>query len=289
FIVPGDREEAISAGVVCTYLGIPLMHFFGGDFSTSGHIDNPIRAATSKLASIHMVNIEEHKKRLISFGETEKSIFVVGSPSLDKFKEESKMPKKAVLQKVKATYFNDYAILIYHPPLGKDNGRIGNSSEIKNILKVLDRQKINTFVSYPNTDFGNTEIIKAFESYRGNKNFYFYKNFDRNTFVNIYRNASFQIGNSSAGIYEAPAIPIPVIDIGNRQRARGGSENLIRVKGEIKDIETAIKKVKSDSFKKKIKNMASLFGDGKSSKRAYKIIKGIRNYKDFLLKTNDTI
>ena len=47
-------------------------------------------------------------------------------------------------------------------------------------------------------------------------------------FVNLLRHADFLIGNSSMGILEAPALKLPVINVGNRQK-RLHSENVIFV------------------------------------------------------------
>ena len=100
-IAPGDREEVIAMAIVSSYMQIPFLHFFGGDFAESGHVDNVIRHAASKMATVHFVSLEEHKKRLICLGEEEKTIFVIGSIALDKFREEAKVPKKILLRKLR--------------------------------------------------------------------------------------------------------------------------------------------------------------------------------------------
>lgn len=61
-IYAGDREDVMIGALLGGYLGIPTVHFFGGDHASDGHIDNPIRHAVSKLSTCHFVSIEEHKK-----------------------------------------------------------------------------------------------------------------------------------------------------------------------------------------------------------------------------------
>ena len=68
-IFAGDREDVLVYAVVCAFLDIPSVHFFGGDHAKDGHVDNPVRHATSKLASLHFVSTEEHKSRLLAIGE----------------------------------------------------------------------------------------------------------------------------------------------------------------------------------------------------------------------------
>ena len=283
-IAPGDREEVIAMAIVSSYMQIPFLHFFGGDFAESGHVDNVIRHAASKMATVHFVSLEEHKKRLICLGEEEKTIFVIGSIALDKFREEAKVPKKILLRNLGIDDFQQYALLIYHPPaeIQREN------EEISKIMETLNRMKIKTVVSYPNTDFNNSSIIRTYEKYRRNNNFFFYRNLDRNTFVNLYRYASFQIGNSSSGVCEAASIPIPVINIGTRQRNRGNNENVVYISNVFNGLEEAIDNVMSNEYKESIKDIKNVFGDGNSSKKAYELIKGI-DYSEYLLKFYDPL
>src|SRR5690554_5565085 len=60
-IYAGDREDVIVGALLGGYLEIPTIHFYGGDHVKDLHIDNPIRHATSKLSTVHMVSNEEHK------------------------------------------------------------------------------------------------------------------------------------------------------------------------------------------------------------------------------------
>ena len=47
-----------------------------------------------------------------------------------------------------------------------------------------------------------------------------------NIFVNLLRNASVLIGNSSMGLLEAPSYKLPVINVGNRQKGRLNAGNV---------------------------------------------------------------
>ncbi|GAA0079038.1 UDP-N-acetylglucosamine 2-epimerase [Clostridium sp. CTA-5] len=279
-IYAGDREEVLIGSMLGAFLEIPTAHFFGGDYTSSGLVDNQLRNAASKMSSIHFVSTYEHKRRLINIGEAEFRIFQIGSPALDKFKTEPNINMDTIYKKLNIKPFNHYALLIYHP-LGKNDGIIFN-----NILKSLKENSLNAFVSYPNIDAGNKEIINIINKYENDTNFYFYKNLDRNTFINIYRNASFQIGNSSAGIVEAASVGIPVINIGTRQQGRSSNENVIFVNDSYIDIKNGIVKALDKNFINKCKSIKNIYGDANSSENAYKILKKLK-YKDFLLKLED--
>lgn len=99
-LIAGDREDVLVGAMMGGFLGIPTVHFFGGDHAADGHIDNPVRHATSKLASLHFVSHEEHKQRLLSLGEEPRRIHVTGSLALDKFMDEPALDRAEVASRV---------------------------------------------------------------------------------------------------------------------------------------------------------------------------------------------
>ncbi len=272
-ICAGDREDMIIAALIAGYLEIPLLHFFGGDHAADGNIDNPVRNAISKLATVHMVSTQEHRLRLIALGEEKKRIFVIGSIALDKFREHKSISKQEIKENLKiAAGFEEYGLVIFHPLPNEENKTV---VYFENILNVLRRKKINAFVSYPNTDPGNKKIVESIEKNRKDKNFYFYKNLQRDLFLSIYKSSQFIIGNSSSGIIEAASIPLAAINVGLRQKDRMCGKNVVFCTGSCEGIEKAINKVRTSGFRNNLKNVKNSYGDGRSSRRAYELIKKI--------------
>ena len=64
-IYAGDREETWIGAMLGNYLEIPTVHFYGGDHTSTGHLDNPVRHAVSKLSTVHAVTLELHRRRLV--------------------------------------------------------------------------------------------------------------------------------------------------------------------------------------------------------------------------------
>ena len=81
-IYAGDREDVWIGAMLGTYLEVPTVHFYGGDHTGTGHVDNPVRHAVSKLSTAHAVTIDEHRQRLLSMGEPDSRIRVIGNVSL---------------------------------------------------------------------------------------------------------------------------------------------------------------------------------------------------------------
>lgn len=283
-IFAGDREDVIIASLIGAYLSIPTVHFYGGDHAPDGHVDNTIRHATSKLASAHFVAHRTHGERLKKMGESPERIFWVGSPALDKFRLEKAMGRADIMQSMNVDWEN-YAIVIFHPMFG-DESRSG--LHFKNILDCLAAKGVNAFVSYPNIDAGSKEIIEVIAKFSDHKNFVFYKNLSRNLFVNLLRNSQFLIGNSSLGIYEAPLIPIPVINVGQRQRGRYEPDNVIFVDDEPSSISAAIEQLGTAEYRERLGKTISPFGDGYSVKKCLELLKSV-NFKGLVLKTEDPL
>jgi UDP-hydrolysing UDP-N-acetyl-D-glucosamine 2-epimerase len=263
----GDREDVIIGALLGIYLNIPTIHFYGGDHENDGHQDTYVRHATSKLSSLHFVSMESHKKRLVAMGENPESIYNIGSISLDKF---GSFIKEDILSFFNREIFQEFALVIYHPLKDEDAGKT-----FRTILSVLEEKNIPAIVSYPNTDPGYLEINTVIEDYQNNKIFIFYKNLERDLFLSIFSESKFIIGNSSAGIYEAATIKKPAINVGLRQTDRESSENVLFCQNTKDSIVLALDILEDDSFKNKLRNLKNIYGDGKSSKKAYALIKEI--------------
>jgi len=268
----GDREDVFIGGLLGTYLRIPTIHFYGGDHESAGHEDTVVRHATSKLSTYHFVSNEEHSRRLLSMGESQNRISNIGSISLDRFKNNKSYSKKKIIELLSIESFVDSALVIYHPsPSILDD----DSIVFENILKSLKNKKIFSFVSYPNTDSNKSKIINIIEKYKNDKNFYFFKNIDRDIFLSIFKKSQFIIGNSSAGIYEAASIPIPAINVGKRQQDRMAGENVLFCGTSVKEIMINIDKATAHIFISSIQNIVNPYGNGESAIKAYKLIKEI--------------
>ncbi|XAK03150.1 UDP-N-acetylglucosamine 2-epimerase [Campylobacter coli] len=282
----GDREDAVIYAIIAGYLEIPSIHFYGGDHVQDSHIDNPVRHATSKLSSVHFVSCEEHKRRLVAMGESEKRIFNTGSIALDNFKTFSLLTKNDIAKYFQISDLDDFALVIFHSfsPEFEISGLI-----FRNILESLEELNIRAFVSYPNVDNGNYKIIKEIEKMQQkSNNFIFYKNLEREVFLSIYHHSQFIIGNSSSGICEAASIPIPAINVGLRQMGRMADKNVIFVNTDKQSIKKAIGQALDKDFLNSIANIKNSYGTGCSARKAFSLIKTL-NFKDFLAKNEDPI
>jgi UDP-hydrolysing UDP-N-acetyl-D-glucosamine 2-epimerase len=287
-IFAGDREDVLVYAIVCAFLDIPSAHFFGGDHAKDGHVDNPVRHATSKLASLHFVSTEEHRHRLLAIGESDRRIYVIGSVALDKFLSEPIINKVEVQKSLGISEIakrKKMAILIFHPI---DSEREFANSYLQNIVKVLNQHGYYICASMPNSDPGNTTIRETLVKLSKYSNIMVYENLPRTLFINLLRISDLIIGNSSAGLLEAPSIPVPAINVGERQKGRFASSNVVFSGGSVEDITNSVLLVESDEFRAKLYSTPNPYGDGQSVERAFKLINEL-NLSSYVRKPEDPL
>lgn len=285
-IYAGDREEVWIGAMLGAYLEIPTAHFYGGDHTITGHVDNPIRHAVSKMSTVHFVATEEHKARLLAMGEAEQRIYVTGSLALDNFVAKAAISSAALKDRLGVTLpETGYAIVLFHP----DPSEQGMAAQyMRHILQSTLDHGFFVCVGYPNTDPANREIIKVIEEYRSCPDVFVYRNLGRDEFVSLYKSASFIIGNSSSGIMEAASVSVPAINVGLRQRGRVAGGNVVFCDGDRAAIDTAIAQVRSSAFRDGLVSLRNPYGDGASAPRALDILLRC-DFRKLRLKTEDPL
>lgn len=287
-IYAGDREDVILGGMLSGYLNIPSIHFFGGDHVIDGHVDNPVRHATSKLSSAHFVSTNEHAERLIKMGESAHRIYNIGSVAIDKFSQHTPCDSDKLSKKYEINLDKGYALIIFHPHTKEDENQLAVEQLSAIFSSLLEYTDLSIFISSPNTDPGNKKLLEVISGYSSNDRVYIYESLPRVDFLDLFKNAQFLIGNSSAGIMEAASIPIPAINVGQRQVGRLAGENVIFCHGNQDSIRDALNLVTSQKFLSSIQNMSNPYGDGNSSKKAYELIKTLE-FRTMLYKTEDPL
>ncbi len=282
-LVAGDREESISTALAGSYMNIPIIHVSGGD-RVVGNVDDQIRHAVTKLCHIHFTTNDESKNRILKMGEQPFRVFNVGNPGIDRLIQEKKISSNELSKLInfKIDYKEKYIVLIQHPLSSefKDSYR-----QMKITLEAVKQLKIKTIIISPNSDPGNRDIKKAIKEFDHLKFVYNTHHLKRTTFVNLLRNCSCLLGNSSAGILEAPSLRLPTVNIGNRQKERLHSGNVQFVTHDVKMIKKAIKKALFDKkYIARVNRCKNPYGEGKTGKKIANILSKIKIDKKLMIK-----
>lgn len=262
-IIHGDRVEALAGATVGSLNNILVTHIEGGE--KSGTIDELIRHAVSKLSHLHLVSNQDAKKRLIQMGELSSNIHVIGSPDIDVMFS----PDLPSLAEATSNYdidYNSYCLGMFHPVTTEVNEMSRYASHYVNA--ILACKDLNFILIYPNNDMGNEFIFKEFKRLEGCSNVRIFPSLRFEYFLSLLKNAQLMIGNSSAGIREAPYYGIPTINIGTRQSNRWTSDSVIHSTYDKNDIIAAIHTALEQEFEPD-----NSFGNGNSSSMFIELLK----------------
>lgn len=236
-VVHGDRVEALAGAIVGSLNNILVAHVEGGEIS--GTIDELIRHAVSKMSHVHFVANEEARRRLIQLGENDKSVFVIGSPDMDLMNPNT-LPE---IEKVKQYYdipFESYGVAMFHP-VTTEYTEIQHYA--KDFVQALVASGKNYLVIYPNNDLGSNEILLEYRRLESSPQFRVFPSLRFEYFLSLLNNSEFIVGNSSAGIREAPYYNVPTVNVGSRQRNRGKQASIMNCDYSFNRIKEAISSV----------------------------------------------
>ncbi|MEL0651235.1 UDP-N-acetylglucosamine 2-epimerase [Algibacter sp. TI.3.09] len=260
-VIHGDRVEALAGAIVGSLNNILVAHIEGGELS--GTIDELIRHATSKMSHIHFVANKRAKERLEQMGELPESIYTIGSPDVDIMFSDN-LPSLGVVKEYYNIDFENYAVAMFHPVTTEHDQM---ELYAKQFVEALITSKKNYVVIFPNNDLGSKIIIEAYQKLKQHSNFRIFPSIRFEYFLTLLKKSQFIIGNSSAGVREAPYYGIPTINIGTRQANRVSLVSIINTSYNTKDILNAIDIEKETGLEK-----AEVFGGGNSAEAFLKTL-----------------
>ena len=215
-VVHGDRVEALAGACVGALTNTLTAHIEGGEIT--GTIDESIRHAVSKLAHVHFVANEAAANVLRQMGE--EHVHVIGSPDIDIMLSDT-LPSLSEVRERYEIPFGHYAICAYHP--------VTTEPVDLTVFDAIEQSGHNYVVIYPNNDPGARKIIERIDTLLGDR-FRVLPSMRFEAFLTLLKHARYIIGNSSAGIREAPVYGIPTIDVGTRQEGRRAGRSIVNVR-----------------------------------------------------------
>lgn len=219
-VIHGDRVEALAGALVSATNYIRSAHIEGGE--VSGTIDEVFRHCNSKLCTYHFVSSDAAARRVRALGEPEWSIHVIGSPELDFHARPSGVTLDAVLGRY-AIPFTDFGIVAFHPVTSEQETMAQQAQALFGALADSGR---NFVVIAPNNDPGSEAIFAAMDALPQDR-FRILPSMRFAHFSELMKNAACMVGNSSAGVREAPFLGLPSLDIGTRQSNRSEAASVM--------------------------------------------------------------
>ncbi len=269
-VILGDRYELLGCAIASMSYRIPIVHIHGGEI-TEGAIDDSIRHSISKLSHLHFPIHKDYRKRLIQLGESPKTIFNYGGLGAYSIKN-TKFKSRLELENDLKIKLNKRIFLItFHPTTLEKNK---SNYQVSNLLSAIKKFK-NTIKIFTSSNFDHENKVikeKVLKFTKKNEDTFFYSSLGHLNYISLMKISTLVIGNSSSGVLETPSLGIPTVNIGNRQKGRIISDNIINSDYKKNDIIKKIKKALVFNKKKLSKVGSPFYRQGTPKKIANKII-----------------
>lgn len=291
-MVLGDRYEMLGVATASLITSTPILHISGGD-TTEGAIDEYIRHALTKMSYLHFTTNEISKKRVIRMGEEPERVFNVGSTSIDNIFNEKLLTKEKTLESI-GLVADKYIICTYHPVTLSDSDGLKEVEVLAGVLDKFVKKGYHIIVTKANADLGGSRINEFWDEIAiKNTGFSVFASLGRLRYLSLVKYASAVVGNSSSGIVEVPALKVPVVDIGSRQRGRTRSRAVLEVNldDDGRKLTETLEFAISEAGKLRAEQGDSPYGEGKAAEQIVNITmaylkKGMNLSKSFYLPEN---
>ncbi len=267
-VIMGDRYELLATLGPVTLYGAPIAHIGGGDV-TSGAFDDAIRNAVSRLSAIHLCGSAESASRLIAMGVEPQAVHVTGEPALDRLSHlAQKHNFKDVERALSCRLEHPLGLLAYHPPTAIEQDW---RHEVESLICACSCFR-SVIVTHPNSEPGSRWLLARLQEWEREQHGVVISESLGKLFPAAMKGCDVMIGNSSAGIVEAPFLKVPSVNVGQRQEGRLRATSVIDAVGDEKAIRYAIDKALSSQFRRSLVDTISPFGDGQAGEQIAAIL-----------------
>lgn len=277
-LILGDRYEIFAAAQAAMLLRIPVAHIAGGDI-TEGAYDDAMRHAVTKLSHLHFTTNADAERRVRQLGESPQQVFLSGSPGIDNLLATAR-PDRAELQRrlgfrLRARNF----AITFHPATLDARAP---AAQLNPLLQALEQfSDIGMVFTGANADAGGAELNGALRAFtERHDNACFVTSLGQAGYYALVEQADLLIGNSSSGLYEAPSLHTPTLDIGMRQQGRLRGPSVVHADNDADAIATAIRRLLADPPR----DFRNPYGDGQASARIVAALQKIGDPRALLVK-----
>lgn len=278
-LVTADRYEMLAPASVALALRIPVAHIEGGEIS-EGAIDDAVRNALTKMSHVHFTSTELARARVVGMGEEEWRVHRTGAPSLDHLRRDTLLSREQLEERLAIDLSRPAAMVTYHPTtIARDTTR-----EADALFEALEMAPEQLLFCYPNADAGSRALIGRIDGFLGGRSGSVFVNLEPMVYWSLLGHMEFLVGNSSSGIIEAASFGLPAVNVGIRQQGRDHGRNVLDVEPDVLAIRDGIKKARSEEFRRSLRGMANLYGDGLASQRIVAVLTTLSLGEELLMK-----
>ncbi len=259
-LVLGDRYEIFAVAAAASALSIPIAHISGGDV-TLGAKDDFYRHCITKMSSLHFPSCADSAGRVIQLGEDPSTVFNVGGLGNENIKNTRLMELPELEESLGFRDLLPFALVTYHPVTA---GSSGVEDDMERLLGALEETDLNLIFTKSNADAGGDRINRMVDAFcaahPGRSRAFFSLGLVR--YLSAMRYAAVVAGNSSSGVVETPAFGVPCVNIGDRQKGRFISQNVICTGTSREEIAAGLKKALDPEFRLRCAEVTNPYDTG---------------------------
>lgn len=238
-VILGDRYEMLAVASAAQLMRVPIVHIAGGEVSL-GAVDDSIRHAITKLASLHLTATADYRRRVIQMGEQPDRVVNTGAIGVWNLGNRSLMSRTELEADLGIRPGRPFVVATFHPATLDP---ADPADRCRAMLDALDRfPGLHAVLTYPNNDARSAGIIDAIEAWAAARpdRVTLRKSLGMTRYLSAITYAAAVVGNSSSGLVEVPSAGTPTVDIGMRQRGRTAGPSVIHCGDSADEIASAL-------------------------------------------------
>jgi UDP-hydrolysing UDP-N-acetyl-D-glucosamine 2-epimerase len=273
-VLIGDRFEMWAAAQAAFVGQRVLAHIHGGE-TTEGAFDEGIRHSLTKLSHYHFATAEPYRDRIVQLGEEPDRVFTVGAPGIDHIGRTPLLSRTSLATELGIPVDSPIFAVTLHPAtLEKAVDTEVVSDALISALEAFPHVCI--VITESNGDPGGRSINQRMSTFAANSpNVSLHTSLGQKKYLSLIREADVVVGNSSSGIFEAPALGTPTVNVGSRQAGRLRAASIIDCPPVKEKIVHSIRIALSAEFRSSWPERLSLYGDGCASKDIVQLLRTV--------------
>ncbi|MDA3892332.1 MAG: UDP-N-acetylglucosamine 2-epimerase [Salinivirgaceae bacterium] len=264
----GDRYEMFAAVTAASPFNIKFAHIHAGE-TTLGAIDNAYRHCISLMSEYLFVTTEEYKNRAIEICQSPTKVFIVGALSIDNLIRSNFYSIEEIKQHFDIDFSKPTILSTFHPETISFEK---NTIYIKQLIDAFRQMQENyqILITMPNADTMGLIIRSELENFAlNNPKIALRESLGVKGYLSCMKHCEFLLGNTSSGFAEAAYFPKWVINIGDRQKGRIRTPNIIDCEPSKKEILKAVNQIKNLEEP----NGCNIYGNGSAASKICTILK----------------
>lgn len=254
-VVLGDRYEVLAAASAAAMMRIPLVHLHGGEV-TRGAIDDSMRHAITKLASLHLTSTEQYRQRVIQMGEEPRFVINTGAIGVYNALNTPLLSASQLSADLNGFPIGQNTLVVTFHPATLDSSQ-SPEAQFAELLAAFDTlPELNIIITGANNDAGGSAINSLCTRWctANSHRALMVQSLGMTRYLSAVKHCGAVVGNSSSGIIEVPSLGTPTVNIGMRQQGRIAAPSVINCNASATNIAAAIYSALQPAIQRKAEN-----------------------------------